>query len=215
VTRAVGVFVTVLGVFLVAPPGTVHLLRGVRASVRQRVLAGRSWLHRTWLGRWLKPKSARGGSTSGVVLGTFSATGTADVYSPWLPHSASVEERIEQVRKHIEQVRADVHTLRTAHSERLDALAARLDSLAADLCGEVERVQQALAEALRQGTEVEARALPVVMLGVVLSSWPQPFAWLPVWLLYPSLAGVVVLVSWLTVRAVLHEHRAGQATSSG
>jgi fatty acid desaturase len=82
-----------------------------------------------------------------------------------------------------------------SHDKELAVLAQRLDAGLADVKARQD-------ESERRATQTDARALPVVGVGVVLSSVPGILAWLPLWPLLLVLAGVlggavrVAVVAW-------------------
>lgn len=128
-------------------------------------------------------------------------TASGRVWSP----DASTETKVEQLHKDLEdlyRLRGDDQA-RTAerlgsHDKELADLAQRLESRLAD-------VQERQEEAERRATETDARALPVVGVGVVLSSVPGVLAWLPLWVLFPVLA--VIVGAALTVAYVAWQAR--------
>jgi hypothetical protein len=216
VVRAVGLWLTLAGVFLVAPSGTVHLVRRWYHRTTQALRSGRrrlasSWLGRTPLGRWLRAPSFRLSGVSASATGTLTLSGSATVKANWLPDSAPVEQRIEQLRGQLDSLRAAAGDLANAQAQRLDSLRALLDERTTELRERIGEVSERLDRALIEATEVDASALPWVLLGVLLQGWPGLLSWLPWWALLPVLAGVVARSVWLTLAAVRREHRRGKA----
>jgi hypothetical protein len=210
VVRFAGLLLTLAGVFLVAPSGTVHLAQRWRQRITQAGRAARSrlaasWLGRTPLGRWLRSPAAHIFRVSGEAHLTGNVTLSATGLAPWLAHSAPVEQRIDQLREKLDGLRSALDSLADGHRQELDSLKALLDERTTDLRGQIEEVSQRLDHALIEATEVDASALPWVLLGVALQAWPERWPWLPLWVSVPVLAWVVSEALRRIVQAVQRE----------
>jgi hypothetical protein len=215
VVRLAGLLLTLAGVFLVAPSGTVHLAQRWRQRSAQAGRAARSrlatsWVGRTPLGRWLRSPAAHILRVSGEASGGLTVTATATVKTAWLSHSAPVERRIDQLREKLDGLGSTLDSLANSHRQELDSLKALLDERTADLRGQIEEMSQRLDHALIEATEVDASALPWVLLGVALQAWPERWPWLPLWLSVPVLAWVVSEALWRMVQAVQRERARGK-----
>jgi multidrug efflux pump subunit AcrA (membrane-fusion protein) len=219
--RGVGTALTLAGVFLVAPSGTVHAVRSSWAWLRRAPRRAREKLASTWLGKlplvgpWLRASTFRLTGVSGSVMGNFSASGSVSVVTAWLPDTEPVHARVTQLQQKLDDVRAELDALRADHYAKLTELRAELESRAERLSAQVEELQRRLTQAEAEAAVVDANALPWVFGGVLLQSWPSVLSWLPVWLLWPVLLGLCVLAAWQTVGAVRRELERTRLTEPG
>lgn len=199
-TRWTGTAVAVVGAVVVSPAASKLALATATAPARRAARMGLSWLRRLtpWLPWPVRSVTVQGSAAcavGGAGTGTLTFTGRA-----W-GTNGSTESKVEQLHKEVEELQrlqAD-HQVRTAqrlasHDKELTELSQRLD-------GGLTDVQERQDKAERRAIETDARALPMVGVGVVLSSIPGVLAWLPFWALLPLLAGIVTAALTVTYAA--------------
>jgi hypothetical protein len=210
VNRVVGVLIAVVGSVVVAPAGT-------------RLLLGSSWAWLYRLGSRARDRLLqalpflRGATTiqgSVVVLepadlmlsaGTVTLSGRG-----WTP-SSSVTARVEALRQYIIDV--DDRLSRVAGQLRKDisdgqAAIAKLDRA---LEAEAAELRRLLDERDRESARIDARGLPVIGFGVVLSGVPEVAASLP-WHLGWLLPLLGVAAAGVAIGHAVREHRSQMAT---
>jgi hypothetical protein len=195
VNRWVGVSMALVGAFVVAPSGTTELFE---SAWRWLEKTGRQALSQ--LARLLRFRKqdvnvvapSAGVMSSSNVSATLTAAGRV-----WNP-TAPLDERIAALRQHIVDVEGKVNEasqqLRQETSDRQRDLA----KLQETLHTEIAEIRRLIADEERQSVLIDARGLPVLALGILLSGIPDELASIPLYLgwLFP-VGGVT-----LAVRAV-------------
>ncbi len=199
VNRWVGVAIAGIGTVIVSPDGARLLWGSATEWMRQREAQVRGRLAR-FLPFLRRPQTIHpesGGSTASVSVATVTASGRA-----WHP-TAPVDERIEALRRHITEVEGRLNDVigqlreETASRERVVA------ELERTMKAETAELRLLLDEQERQTALIDARGLPVVGFGILLSGVPDELASIPYgvgWLL--PLVGSVV-----AVRVAMHSWR--------
>jgi hypothetical protein len=168
VNRWVGVAIALVGSVVVAPDGTRLLWRSAWVwSLRQlgRLLPRR-------LFAWSLISGAGGGGIS------FDWPIPPTIPREWTP-DAPVDERIEALRQHLTEIEARldeaIKRLRTETSSRKVAI----NELNRTLRAETAELRRLVEERDRHAAVVDARGLPVIGIGIVLSGVPEALAALP------------------------------------
>lgn len=189
ITRYIGVSVAFVGAVVVSPAGTALLVRSLAAQVRRRaeVVRGRlgkwiPWFRRT---HTLEVHDAAHGHSAGSL--SLSGTGRG-----WQP-DASPEEKIERLRQWFEELATRLQKTEQGIREERDARSQAISEVTAELRAVSETLQAEIAASETRSAMTDARALPVVGLGVVLSGIPEVFASLPVVLWGLVMAASVVI----------------------
>jgi len=196
--RYVGVALAVVGSVVVAPSGTVLLWHSTTDWLRQRKHQLRDQLTRLlpFLRRdgTIHTASATGGASA---FGSAMATVSARAWHPETP----VDERIEARRQHITEIEGRLNEvtgqLREETASRKQAVA-ELKRTLEEKTAELRRLGE---EKERKSAQIDARALPAVGFGILLSGIPEELASIPFGLgwIFPivgagfALAGIVHL----------------------
>lgn len=174
--RWVGVAIAVVGSVVVAPTGTVLLWRSATDWMLQRKhqLCGQ-------LARFLpflrRDVTIHATSATGAASAFGSATVTVSARA-WHP-GAPVDERIEALRQHITEVEGQLNEVtrnlreETASRERL---AVELKRTLEEKTTELSRLDE---EKERESAQIDARGLPVIGFGILLSGIPDELASIP------------------------------------
>jgi hypothetical protein len=202
-TRYVGAGIALIGAFVVSPTGAAQLFSP--AITRTKRLS-RSALDRfkRWT-PWLPWPARRPPQiVSGQVVGKITLSGSVQVQVPWDP-SASIERKIELLDRRFEHLRQDVDLLTSQVKDNDQAAKQALADAEQRLTGAVNALGKRQDEAEERAAQVDARALPVVGIGVLLSTVPDLFVWLCRWTapLYVVLASASALAAravWLARR---------------
>lgn len=203
INRWVGVAIALVGSIVAAPGGTGLLLKFGSERLSRAGRAVRAGLARVLPFLRHKPRVLSGGAV-GASMSTGRAVGTVSG-SPWNP-SASVDEQIERLRQKLDQLERGLNDasekLSLEVNNREQALAALERKLLRDVSGLAEQVQKQE----QQAALIDARGLPVIGFGIVLSGIPDELASLPLGMgwLFP-IAGVVAAVGTL-VHAIRKRH---------
>ncbi len=208
ITRWVGVTITLVGAFIVSPAATVALLgrwqrRTVKAMRRVEDVVRRIVR---------RPRTIHLAVHDSVaVLGTASATLTAHGMASGEAPDQSVEGRLDRLEQRA--AAAEARLAEVTHQAAADRTAIReeLGKVAEEQRAGTAEVHTRLDHAERQAVEVDAAALPVVALGVIVSGLSPDAHRLPLVLWALLLVAAVTL----TVRGVLgaRRRRHGQAGS--
>lgn len=197
-TRWVGTGIAVVGAFVVSPQGTVELwqaiVRWLRARERQAEAIVRK-LGRRPKSVTIRPAPARGSATGGWATVT-SANGTA----PWTK-STPVDERVEQLWREHSQLRETVNRDRQQLSQQIGGIRAELRRLGGQVDQGLRQIGDKIEGQKRAAAKVDARSLPVIGLGIVLTGIPDevgtsPWSCFPVLVLSAGAATAVTVWTW-------------------
>lgn len=199
--RWLGVLIALLGAALANPDATAH---GIR-SLQQHLLgmARRVW---GWLARFLPflRRAAVIHTASGNVnLTSRVMTSHARGIAP-LVRDATVEEKIEALDKRTVRLDREVGELQVQLDKSNGELRKEIASTASDLRREIAQTREAIEELDRQTIHSDASALPIIVLGVVLSGLSPDAAAVPMWLGLLVLAvctATAVVLSWRILSA--------------
>lgn len=206
VNRLIGIAVTLVGALIVAPGGGRELAsrllwalvpRRVRVALARMLL----WLH--LMPATTRGRPARGRADLHINVG-LSAEGRV-----W-PKSGSVEDRIEALREHINDVEGKARDLDQRLRAETDARQEAIERVQQRLLGELRLLKQRLEEAESATDGTDARGLPVIAFGVILTGLPEELAHLPVhigWF-------VLVVFAVYTVAAIIGTVRAHRTPRS-
>jgi uncharacterized coiled-coil protein SlyX len=197
VTRWVGVTITLVGAFIVSPAGTVALLGRWRGQTVEALRHAEDAVRR--LVR--RPRTLRITGQSGIAsafgtgTGTLTVTGTAIGYAPDL----SVEGRLDRLEQRAADAEARITKVSTQAAAERAQLIEELGNVAEEQRAGTAELHARLDHAERQAVEVDAAALPVVALGVLVSGLSPDAHRLPLVLWALLLVAAVTL----TLRGVL------------
>jgi hypothetical protein len=202
ITRYLGVAIAALGVLVVAPEGAKLLLQQGRLLPKQGAELGRRMLARLLPSRGRHIElSINDGISSSDASGTLVLSGTA-----WIP-DAPVDERIELLREQIAQVNQRLQEVDQKGQEGREALEGKLAALERDLGNDLAAVRITQDERARSSAEADARALPVIALGVILTGIPDEMAGLPP-ALWAVMVGGAVLIGLTAAWSAVNRRRA-------
>jgi hypothetical protein len=189
ITRWTGTFVAVVGAIAVSPAASFLALAAVTGPLRRAARAGGSRFMRwtPWLPWPVRSVTTTRSTARATLVATATVTASGSVSSP----TGSTASKIEQLNKDMDELRRGLAEDLARTSARLGSHDTELADLAQHLEIGLAVVQDRQAEVERRSTETDARALPLVGVGVVLSSAPEILAWLPVWALSTVLVGIV------------------------
>jgi hypothetical protein len=183
VNRWVGVTIALVGSVVVAPDGTRLLWSSSWARLRHQGFRAQVWLARKL--PFLAPYVLRNlRFASSIVMGAggeginFPRSVAVADERPW-PTAASVGARIEALRQYVAEIeeRLDDAVRWLGDEARVRTVAIReLDRKLADATADLRRLAETRD---RQAAVVDARGLPVIGLGIVLSGVPEALAALP------------------------------------
>ncbi len=174
--RWVGVATAVVGSVVVAPSGTILLWRSTTDWLRQRKHQLRDRLARflPFLRRDVTIH-ARSATDAASAFDSVTATVSARAWHP----DAPVDERIEALRQHITEVEGRVNEVTRKVREETasrEQVAADLKRTLKEKTVELRRLGE---EKERESAQIDARALPVVGFGILLSGIPDEIASIP------------------------------------
>jgi hypothetical protein len=196
--RYVGVAVAALGAAVIAPGGTSHIWRSITGWLRRRRDQLMALLAR-WLPFLRSRRNVRSVDAVGVaVAGAATASASAWVWSP----NAPVDERIELLRQRIDDLSGRISDVRQQLHKETQAAAEALRALEAAWRAEIGALRQLIEEQEQRSAVIDARGLPVVVIGIALVGIPDELASIPygvgcaVPFLAVGIALVVGVVSW-------------------
>jgi hypothetical protein len=167
--RWAGAAIAAAGAIEAVPDAVAWLWRGSLSGLRRT--AGSLAAAAAWLRKGASPRTAKSASDSGVGLDKAGMTGRSRVFNP-----GTADERIAALQEAIISLdRAVAETQQIARDQ--------VEALRAELAAELRRVEDRItaAEADRQaerkrGYVADARVIPVIVLGVVLTAIPDELA---------------------------------------
>jgi hypothetical protein len=140
-------------------------------------------------------------------MATFGAVLSAEGWA-W-PAGAPADERLEALRQHLIEVEGRLNEVRRQLRDETHAREQSVAELERRIRGELEQLQQSIISRDQQSARIDARGLPVIAAGIVLSGLPDdlagflyPLGWL--WVIITVVVSVGVSVSaWRDTRAAL------------
>ncbi|MEV0382869.1 hypothetical protein [Nonomuraea sp. NPDC050643] len=162
INKWVGVIIAMVGAMIAAPDGTKMVIRAPAARARGLI------------NRWRAPATqSRSVSVSATAtLGALTATATARSWKPGDP----VDDRIEALRAHISVLEGHLNQTARAVDEEKSAREAAISELGNELRVGLDELHKLLEQKDRQLARVDARALPLIGFGIVLSGVPEELA---------------------------------------
>jgi septal ring factor EnvC (AmiA/AmiB activator) len=163
----------VAGTVVTAPMGARHIVQSVSAVVRA---AGRRlW---GWLARWV-PWLRRRPITREIKQAqeTWSALAPtlASVDLSW-DEEAPPQAQIQRLREQIADVLGEVNRVSQHREADLARVRERLERLVAELRGRLDELERRFAAAERQAALIDARGLPLIGFGILLTGIPEELA---------------------------------------
>lgn len=186
ITQLLGFLVSVIGVILASPSGAAWAAKStIRTLTTWR--SGRPVAH----------------EASGTVLAASATIGASGVVSSQRP--LTVDERLDLLDSRIAAVQQRV----TATAERLDAeisiLTAALEDTESKHSRRLNDLSARITVAQADAAKVDGRALPVVLIGLVLGSADRFLGALPIWF-WAAINGAALVVSTVIVVRVWQAH---------
>jgi len=171
VVRVLGFVVAIAGAALTA-----------RVSPRETATKWRTWVINA--GRWVRrhvPGHHRDAIIRPTSIGTASAVGNATVTAEalvWAP-DGPVSVQIDLLRKRTESLAAQIRDLRADHGRQIAGLRAELATGLAERRDELLRLRAEHKAAQDRADQFDKRGLPLIIVGVLLTSWPD--RWITTW----------------------------------
>lgn len=197
-----GVAIGFLAALLVSPSGAQRLARDLSAPLQAAWVAVLLRLGRR------RVIAAEAHLTASSTL-TVGGGGQVQVVGEAWSDEEPVERKVDRLRSQIEQVRQQVRALGAEVQGEQKALRRDLEQLQSVLSEELRTLRDLLQEQADEAQRIDARALPVIGLGVVLSglSIDVGQSWL--------LASPLLALGWMVALLVLYLHlRDGRRTRS-
>lgn len=161
--KVIGLVVAVLGSCTAVPAATRRLLRRVRSAVVEFVRT--KILRRRAIGEVMAIGPASTADIAGRVTFKLSRARGSTVEE----RIAVLETEVQDLDRRISRVADDLHTETDERKRTTTELARKLEH-------EVARLDEILREQVRATEEVDARALPILLVGLVLSTFSGEFA---------------------------------------
>ena len=182
--RYTGAIVALVASFLAAPEATRHLwkwIRGTAATTTGRVIrAGKARVEQVWnrvrrRGRWVDV--AGSGSAAATISASLTVTGRL-VFPVDL--SAPLSARVERLEQHV-QALGELHEAnKQAIAQEKASLVEKLRNVEHQIDQETAAIRSKIDSMEQTAMVVDARALPVIGFGIVLSSMSDLIALSPV-----------------------------------
>lgn len=190
--------IAVVGALAVNPDATAHAWRAFRTQIArgQRATLGFfarfiPWLHSS--------ATVNAGTLSGRVNLNATVTGYARGVVGWGPH-ATTAEQLEILDRRTRALDKELGELQ----QKVDAVEKRLGhelaNAVAELRGEILKIRESVEVLRRSAVQLDASALPIVVVGVVLSGLSPDAPRFQVWLWAVLLAGALAFTVWRTER---------------
>jgi hypothetical protein len=179
------VLLSLTGSIAVAPEAVPQLWKLVKHDARQV----RGLLARV-LPFLRKSDTVHAGTATGTVAFGGVATGTA---SGKVTHNGSTEEQVEQIWRELDAVREDLGRLRTETTVRAKAIEKTVKDLRQRNSEWHQDLLRRIEQAEEEQTEFNARALPLIGFGIVLTAAASWLAERPLWVNVVAIAAVLAL----------------------
>jgi hypothetical protein len=137
-----------------------------------------------------KSATVHAGTATGTVSFGGVATGTA---SGKVTHNGSTEEQVEQIWRELDAVREDLGRLRTETTVRAKAIEKTVEDLRQKNSEWHQDLLRRIEQAEEEQTEFNARALPLIGFGIVLTAAASWLAERPLWVSGVVIAAVLAL----------------------
>lgn len=184
VNQVVGVGIAVVGLVVTAPSGTKKLFVSTWGWLQRR--QGQVRHHLARLLPFLRRDGTVQGTTAvGTAMATFGGVASAEGWA-WSA-SSPADERIEALRKHLMEVEGRLNDVRRQLRDETRTREQSLAELERRIRLELGQLQQSIISRDQQSARIDARGLPVVAAGIVLSGLPD------------ELAGFLYPLGWLWV----------------
>lgn len=194
--RWAGVIIAILGAAVANPDATAHGISTLRGHVLDRARRVRAQLARylPFLRRdvVIHVDDAILNLTGGGVAAFTGGLGP-------LARDATVEEKLEELDKRTIRLHDEVGELRVRLGKSMDELRQEIASTASELRREIAQTRGDIKDLQRAAIHSDARALPIIVLGVVLSGLSPDADSVTMWFGLLVLVGVVaasVVGSW-------------------
>lgn len=202
--KLVGVTVAVIGAVLVAPNGARLLLRSLRQWSAQAIATARQKLGLPGRVHHLEAHDTLSISESSRV---YVGSARGDNWDP----SGPVDERIANLRRRVEELQAGASQLSRSLAGETAARQAAVQELGSRLSSELAQVRADLSTIADQTARIDARGLPLIAAGIVLSGIPEELArWI-----YPVGWGLPVGAFLLALAVVAQAVRTRRADRLG
>jgi hypothetical protein len=182
INRWVGVVVAFFATVLVAPGAAAHLVHEAYDIASRSLARARTWLSRLIPCLRTKRQGTVVALTATASIGLVTGQASARVWSP----SESAEVRIEMLRALVSEVEGKLRSVSRQVSQLADQQRTALADVEHKLRNELAQLRRVTVRKEAEATRINARALPVIGVGIFLSGvpedlakWPLPYAWIP------------------------------------
>jgi hypothetical protein len=180
-----GVLLSLTGSIAVAPQAVPQLWKLAKHDARQV----RGLLARV-LPFLRKSVTVHAGTATGTVSFGGVATGTA---SGKVTHNGPTEEQVKQLWRELDFLREDLGKLRTETNVRAKAIEKTVEDLSRKSSEWHQDLLRRIQQAEEEQTEFNARALPLIGFGIVLTAAASWLAERPLWVNVVAIAAVLTL----------------------
>lgn len=192
--RWAGVLIAFLGALVANPDATAHRFRMLRRQIQN------GWSHvQGRLARWfprLRRDAVMHTGSAHLNLGGGGVSAFARGFTP-LVKDATAAEKIEALDKRTLRLHDEIGELQAQLRKSRSELRGEIASTASDLRREIAQTREAIEELDRQTIHSDASALPVIVLGVVLSGLSADADAVPMW------GGLLVLTVFTVISVAL------------
>ena len=199
-TRWLGVFFAFVGALLASPDATEHAARQAQGWVVRGLDRARARMARYF--PFLR-RPFRIEVNSGVLIASApAATGSGYGRTSW-SGSASTDDKLEYLLGQVHSLGESVAEVRREIGETEGRVRAEMIEAVSSLRGETEDIRTALTAFRREVVHGDASALPIIVIGVVLSGVAEDAHRVQLWVWWLLLISSTVLASrlaWVIVR---------------
>lgn len=194
--RWAGIVIAILGAAVANPDATAHGISTLRGHVLDRARRVRGQLSRFL--PFLRRDVVVQVDDAALILGGGGVSAFTGGLGP-LVRDATVQEKLEELDKRTIRLHDEVGDLRVRLGKSADDLRQEIASTASELRGEIAQTRGDIKDLQRAAIHSDARALPIIVLGVVLSGLSPDADSVTMWFGLLVLVGVVaaaVVGSW-------------------
>lgn len=194
--RWAGILIAILGALVVNPEATAHGISTVQSYVLDRARRVRARLARYL--PFLRRDVSIHVDDAVLNLSGGGVSAFRGGLGP-LARDATIEEKIQALDERTIRLHDEVEALRVRLDKSEGELRDEIAASASELRREIAQTQGDLKDLQRSAVQSDAKALPIIVLGVVLSGLSQDADSLPMWFALLVLLGAVaasVVMSW-------------------
>lgn len=204
IARWIGVAVATAGAVSVNPNAAQYVALGTQTKARR----GWSWVHSA--ARRVFPRTSESrGEPTGVVAsargGGWETTGEARATVHWRA-DATVDRKLELLDKRAIEQAGEIYELRNQLNALDKSIDGRIDQRLGDQVAKLERADESINRHINESTAIDARAIPVIVAGTVLTGLDSE---VPKWPTLVAIAfiGGLTLLAAVQVDAIWRQWR--------